>query len=317
MTTFAFVDTPDGIPSSDSLGLLTALARLGVEPTAVALGEPADSTVLAIHGAASVVVLVGDASPSPAAALADAMTELAAPHPAGRWFLPTTTVTTEAAAIAAARLDAGLWWRITDLRLEEGAIVGTQISADAATTRPVTWTTSWGIGLVRAHAFVPEPVTEHRSAIVERRPLTDTGTRRAHVLERRPTDTAGSGLAGAEVIVAAGRGIGSPDRLDLVRELAELLGGTAGVSLPLVEAGWAPRSMQVGQTGTVVAPHLYVACGISGQIQHRVGMERSQAIIAVNTDPNAPIMSFCDLAVVADVGDLLPGLVAALRGGPA
>ena len=94
-----------------------------------------------------------------------------------------------------------------------------------------------------------------------------------------------------------------------MKELARRLGGVPAVSLPLVEIGWAPRSMQVGQTGTIVAPLLYIACGISGQIQHRVGMERSGTIIAVNTDAGAPIMGWCDLAVVADAGEVLRRLL--------
>ena len=315
MTTLVAVDTSTGAPSDDSLGLLSALARLGVAPTAVVLEDVADPVVLAAHGAAAVVIVTGADPDAPADALADAMSDLAAPHRAGRWILPTTTVTTDAAAGAAVRLGAGLWWRLVGLHVEAGELAATQVSADAATTRAVTWATPWGIGLVRAHAAEPDPSCGTRSVPVERHRLVGTGRRRSRVVERRATDATVSGLADAEVVVAAGRGIGAPERLELVRELADLLGGAAGVSLPLVESGWAPRSMQVGQTGTMVAPRVYLAFGISGQIQHRIGMERSEAIIAVNTDPNAPIMTGCDLAVVADVADVLPGLVVALRGG--
>lgn len=120
-------------------------------------------------------------------------------------------------------------------------------------------------------------------------------------------------IAGAERIVAGGRGLGTAENLNLVHDLADALDAAIGVSLPVVDAGWAPRSMQVGQTGTVVSPRLYVACGISGQIQHRIGIESSHTIIAIHTDRSAPITGFCDMAVVGDLTVLLPQLTAMIR----
>jgi len=126
-------------------------------------------------------------------------------------------------------------------------------------------------------------------------------------------DTGAAALDTADIIVSGGRGLRSADELDLVRDLADALGGTVGVSLPLVDMGWAPRAMQVGQTGTVVSPRLYIACGISGQIQHKIGIEKSGLIVAINTDKDAPIMSFCDLGIVGDLRTLLPKLAAEVR----
>jgi electron transfer flavoprotein alpha subunit len=94
-------------------------------------------------------------------------------------------------------------------------------------------------------------------------------------------------LAASEIIVSDGRGLGAPQNLALVHDLADALGGAVGVSLALVDMGWAPHAMQVGQTGAVVAPRLYVACGISGQVQHKIGIERSGTIVAINTDRDA------------------------------
>ncbi|MDQ2103054.1 electron transfer flavoprotein subunit alpha/FixB family protein [Azospirillum isscasi] len=115
-------------------------------------------------------------------------------------------------------------------------------------------------------------------------------------------------LAFADIIVAAGKGLGKPENLKLVFDLAKVLGGEVGVTRPLVQAGWTGFDRQVGQTGKTVRPKLYIAAGISGAIQHRVGMEKSDLILAINTDANAPIFDFAHLGLVGDALTILPAL---------
>ncbi|NCB37053.1 MAG: electron transfer flavoprotein subunit alpha/FixB family protein, partial [Clostridia bacterium] len=123
----------------------------------------------------------------------------------------------------------------------------------------------------------------------------------------------GLDIAQAKVIVAAGRGIGKQSNLELIHELAGLLGGAAGASRALVDMGWADRSCQVGQSGKTVAPRLYIACGISGAIQHLVGMQDSDLIIAINRDKDAPIFEVAHYGIVGDLFQVVPALTRKIR----
>jgi electron transfer flavoprotein alpha subunit len=134
------------------------------------------------------------------------------------------------------------------------------------------------------------------------------------VVERVAETGAAAPIEEAKVIVAGGRGVGGPDGFRLVEELAAALGGAVGASRAAVDSGWIPYAQQIGQTGKIVKPELYVALGISGAIQHKVGMQTSGAIVAVNRDPDAPIAEFADLVVVGDLFAVVPAILAELRG---
>jgi electron transfer flavoprotein alpha subunit len=125
--------------------------------------------------------------------------------------------------------------------------------------------------------------------------------------------SAGVSLATARVVVGGGRGVGGPDGFGVLEELAGLLGGVLGVSRVVTSEGWRPHKQQVGQTGTRISPELYLACGISGAIQHMAGCLSAKHIVAVNTDPDAPIIGHADYAVVGDLNQVIPALVAAIR----
>ena len=129
---------------------------------------------------------------------------------------------------------------------------------------------------------------------------------------RRP-GAGGASLATARVVVGGGRGVGGPDGFAPLEELAGLLGGVVGVSRVVTSEGWRPHKQQVGQTGTKITPELYLACGISGAIQHIAGCAGAKHIIAINTDPGAPILAHADYAVIGDLHQVIPALVAALR----
>jgi len=144
--------------------------------------------------------------------------------------------------------------------------------------------------------------------------LTVQGAAKVEFVCYEEAEEGGVDLSKADVIVSAGRGIGKPENLALIEALAKALGGEYGASRPVVDSGWAEHTRQVGSTGQTVAPKLYVACGISGAIQHLTGMKKSEFIVAINTDRDAPIGEVADVLVVADLKQFLPALTARLTG---
>ena len=221
------------------------------------------------------------------------------------------------AAGLAARLDAGLNWDLVDLEQRDGTLVGTRPALGDSVYVEVGWKSEPRLGIIRSGTFEPaesggEP--EVADAAIQ---LQDFSTK-ATMLEQAHEEQSGPSIEDADIIVAGGRGLGGAENFALVEELAKALGGAVAATRAVVDAGWYPYSTQVGQTGKSVSPKLYVACGISGAIQHKVGMQSSNVIVAINKDANAPIFEFSDLGVVGDLHQVVPKLtelVRARRGG--
>jgi electron transfer flavoprotein alpha subunit len=141
----------------------------------------------------------------------------------------------------------------------------------------------------------------------------DEGAMRTKFIEIKQSDASGVDLTKADIIVSGGRGVGAPEKFtEVIQPLADALGGAMGASRPVVDAGWLPHEYQVGSSGQVVTPKLYIAVGISGAIQHLVGMKASNFIVAINKDPDAPIFEVADLGVVGDLFEIVPALTAAV-----
>jgi electron transfer flavoprotein alpha subunit len=220
----------------------------------------------------------------------------------------------------AARLRLGLTADCTGLTIDEnGQLIQTRpafggnimASIVAPFARPQTAT-------VRPNVFRPAAPDPNRAVVIATVPVTlSKAGIRTRLVEEIRSETSGAGLESARVIVAAGRGCQDPSRLEMIRNLAHKLGGVMAGSRAIVELGWIPQTLQVGQSGTTVAPELYIAVGISGAIQHIVGMSTAKTVIAINTDPEAPIFEIADLGIVGDAAAVLPRLIEAIDQSPA
>ena len=169
-----------------------------------------------------------------------------------------------------------------------------------------------GIVTVRPNVVTAEPAA--RPGTVEATPVDAAlALPQVRIVERVEAAGVAAPIEEARIIVAGGRGVGGPDGFKVVEELAAALGGAVGATRAAVDSGWIPYAQQIGQTGKIVKPELYLALGISGAIQHKVGMQTAGTIVAVNRDPDAPIAEFADVVVIGDLFDVAPALLAALR----
>jgi electron transfer flavoprotein alpha subunit len=192
-----------------------------------------------------------------------------------------------------------------EVKVTEAIFGGTQLVTTAFRCEPP------HLAAFRPKSFVAEAGGE-TTAAVEAIEAPDKG--QVKLVERHVEERSGPILDEAAIVVSGGRGLGEQDKYDLIEQLAKLLKGAPGASRAIVDAGWVPYSYQVGQTGKVVKPDIYIACGISGATQHMVGMKGSKNIIAINKDAEAPIFSIADLGIVGDVHKVLPQLIEALKG---
>ena len=223
-----------------------------------------------------------------------------------------TTDSRDIAGRLAARLGTGLISNASDITAEGGSFVakvpyfgGAKVASMKANGKPA-------IVLIRPKSF--EASETGGSADVKDAPgSVGDGSKRAHILERVAEASEKVKLEDARVVISGGRGMGGPDNFPLLEALAGALGGAVGASRAVVDAGWVPYSMQVGQTGKSVRPGVYIAVGISGAMQHTVGMKTSKVIIAINKDAEAPIMKIADLGVVGDALKIVPALTAAVK----
>ena len=223
-----------------------------------------------------------------------------------------SVLSADVASGLAARLEAGLNWDLTDLSVKDGELVGTRPALGDTVIVDVGWKEGAKLAIVRSGAL--DPVESGGTADVESFETTFSDfSMLATLLEQTTEESSGPSIEDADIIVAGGRGLGSPEGFTMLEELAAALGGAVAATRAVVDAGWYPYSTQVGQTGKSVAPKLYIACGISGAIQHKVGMQGSGTIVAINKDPNAPIFDFCDIGIVGDLHQIVPKLTELVR----
>ncbi|MDE3191399.1 MAG: electron transfer flavoprotein subunit alpha/FixB family protein [Acidobacteriota bacterium] len=305
MSILVFLEHHDGELQKGSLGVLGKAASLG-DADAVLVGEGVSSLAAEAgsHGAKKVHVAddASVASPLPQPRV-DVLARLAGGYDAV--FFANSVLAADVAAGLAARLDAGLNWDLVDVT---GDFVGKRPAIGDSVLVDVGWKTTPRLALFRAGSFDAPPAGGGAPEVVAAAVELAEHSRAAAIVDQQLEEASGPSIEDADVIVAGGRGLGAPEHFTLAEELARALGGAVGATRAVVDAGWYPYAAQIGQTGKTVSPKLYVALGISGAIQHKVGMQSSNVIVAINKDPNAPIFEFSDLGVVGDVHEIVPKL---------
>jgi electron transfer flavoprotein alpha subunit len=309
---WVFIEQEDEKPTVLGLELLAKARELG-DVTAIFLGLGSDAifSTLGDHGAKT-VLHVDSGDRLPATPVAAALAERAASNTPDLILLGQAYNDRDIAGRLAARLGVGVLSNASDVRLNGGGVEtdheilgGTQIATASASQGPY-------IVLARPKSFVAEAMGGGAPQ-VEKLELPEAGAAEAKIAESHVEEREGPQLGDASIIVSGGRGLGSPEAYELVEKLGKELKAATGATRAIVDAGWVPYAKQVGQTGKTVKPDVYIACGISGAMQHLVGMKDSKTIIAINKDADAPIFSIADLGVVGDVHKVLPKLIESLQ----
>lgn len=312
---FVYIDQFAGkaLPVSwEALGVGKQIAgALSLPVIALVFGQGVDSVVAeAFHYGADKVIKADDATLKdyrldPFVALLD---KLIAEHAPKVVLAGASTRGRELLAAAAADNDAGLLADVTELSVDGGNLKATRPAYAGKVLSTVVNSGSVQFATLRSRAFpAPAPDLSRAGEVITAAPALSEDQISAKV-EGIEEVKGKVNLTDASIIISAGRGVGGPDGFAPVRELADVLGGAVGASRAAVDAGWIPYEHQVGQTGKVVSPNLYVAAGLSGSIQHQAGMRTSKVIVAVNKDPDAPIFKLARYGIVGDLFKVLPAL---------
>ena len=309
-----YAEQSDGKVASTSLELMTRARELGdVYAVALGSGAKAAAATLGKHGAKVVHVNEDSAFDDYIAEPAtDALATLHQQQKPDLILFGFTSDSREVAGRLAARLSAGLISNANDVTKKDGGFLakvpyfgGAKVASMRANGKPA-------IVLVRPKSF--EASESGGAAEIKQLDMAlPAESKRAHITDRVVEASEKVKLEDARIVISGGRGMGGPQNFPLLDDLASALGGAVGASRAVVDAGWVPYSMQVGQTGKSVRPGVYIAVGISGAMQHTVGMKTSKVIIAINKDAEAPIMKMADLGVVGDALKIVPALTAAVK----
>ena len=309
-----YAELSQGKLASTSLELIAKARELGdVYAVALGSGAKAAAATLGKHGAKVIHVnedaAFDDYIAEPATEAIASLIEKEKPDLILFGFTPDSR---EVAGRLAARLGSGLIANASDIVAEGGGFVakvpyfgGAKVASMKANGKPA-------MVLIRPKSFEASEKPAAGDVQQLEAAITD-GSKRAHIAERVAEASEKVKLEDARIVISGGRGMGGPQNFPLLEDLASALGGAVGASRAVVDAGWVPYSMQVGQTGKSVRPGVYIAVGISGAMQHTVGMKTSKVIIAINKDAEAPIMKMADLGVVGDALKIVPALTAAVK----
>jgi electron transfer flavoprotein alpha subunit len=306
----------EGAFNKNSLGAVSEAARLagelGTEAHAVVVGEVSDDLAASLGDYGAKKVYRAAAPEGLAQPVVDVMAKVMTDNDIKYAVFGGGLLGFEIGAGLAARLGAGVTMEVTAVNVEDGKL---------AAERPILGDSSIstsryrdrGIIIGRLNAFEISESGDGAAVVEDVQIELSPFSTQATMVQRGEQRGADVNIEDADILVAGGRGLGKAEGFQLAEDLASALGGAVAATRAVVDAGWYPYAAQIGQTGKTVAPKLYLAAGISGAIQHKVGMQASENIVAINKDANAPIFEFSDLGIVGDLNKILPKLTEAVK----
>ncbi|HEX8050104.1 MAG TPA: electron transfer flavoprotein subunit alpha/FixB family protein [Solirubrobacterales bacterium] len=308
----------EGNFNKNSLGAISEAARLagevGGEAAALVVGDVADDACASLgkYGAAKVYraksVPEGLAQP-----IVDAMAKVIGEQGFSYALFGGGLLGFEIGAGLTARLNAGVTMEVTNVKVQDGKLVVERPILQDSEIADVGYVSEPGIIIGRLNAFDISEGGGGTAEVVDVDVQMSEWSTKAKLVQRGEQRGADVNIEDADILVGGGRGLGAKEGFELCEQLADSMGGAVAATRAVVDAGWYPYAAQIGQTGKTVAPKLYLAAGVSGAIQHKVGMQNSENILAINKDPNAPIFEFSDLGVVGDLHKIVPKLTEAIK----
>ncbi len=309
----------EGALNKNSLGAVSEGARLAQETgghcAAVVVGgdDVTDELCASLGAYGASKVYRAKAPEGLAQPVVDVMAKVITEHGYGYALFGGGLLGFEIGAGLTARLNAGVTMEVTEVKAQDGKLVAVRPILQDSAVVDSGYVSEPGIIIGRLNAFEARDGQDAGAEIEDVEIELSEFSTRARMVSRGEQRGADVNIEDAERLVAGGRGLGKAEGFDALEELAGAMGGAVAATRAVVDAGWYPYAAQIGQTGKTVAPKLYLAAGISGAIQHKVGMAASENIVAINKDPNAPIFEFSDLGVVGDLNKILPKLTQAVK----
>jgi electron transfer flavoprotein alpha subunit len=303
--------------NKNSLGAVSEGARLaseiGGECHAVVVGTLSDDKCgeLGAYGASK--VFRADAPEGLAQPVVDVMAKVMTDNGHGYALFGGGLLGFEIGAGLAARLNAGVTMEVTAVKVADGKLVAERPILQDSAISDSSYRGDVGVIIGRLNAFEDKQDGDGTATVEDVEVELSEWSTKAKMVKRGEQRGADVDIEGADILVAGGRGLGKAEGFELCEDLAKAMDGAVAATRAVVDAGWYPYAAQIGQTGKTVAPKLYLAAGISGAIQHKVGMQSSENIVAINKDSNAPIFEFSDLGIVGDLNKILPKLTEAVK----
>jgi electron transfer flavoprotein alpha subunit len=310
----------EGAFNKNSLGAVSEAAKLagelGTEAHAIVVGDPAglsDDLCASLGSYGATKVFRAEGPEGLAQPVVDAMAQVVGANGHDYVMFGGGLLGFEIGAGLAARLDAGVCMEVTEVEARDGKLVAKRPILQDSQVSEVHYRSGVGVIIGRLNAFELRESGSGAATVEDVQVDYQPHSLKATMVQRGEQRGADVNIEDADILVAGGRGLGKAEGFETLEELAGALGGAVAATRAVVDAGWYPYAAQIGQTGKTVSPKLYLAAGISGAIQHKVGMQASENIVAINKDSNAPIFEFSDLGIVGDLNKIVPKLTEAVK----